>query len=381
MKILTNPINFRKNYFNYELISPGVLEHTELLIKYIDYLSDKGVIFKNEKKFNGFYIGSTKKKSQDLKSIEIIQNIIYNEFRLYFNRDDITSYQRTYRKLPEILANITSVVLLLITIGQIIVGFLCKYYYEAETMSHVLQSKLFNDKKINMKKENIIVKNIIDYKSSQRDFNNNLIDNSNSNNEMINNENFKNNSNKSINKENINKLNLINNNKTVNKNDFSIKGKSGITSENEFNKKIENNSCNNEDHIDNNNIYTNKKKLSEINSGYYSKIFGKIIRANSNGNQTKINTHSFSFSEYLYFILKKNNVRAKIIEKLSIFLQNTLSVEEIIRRGIDLEILISFIQSNFKQEFNLENHMKVWIKKDIELKKLLEDESKINDNI
>ena len=44
-------------------------------------------------------------------------------------------------------------------------------------MSHVLQSKLFNDKKINMKKENIIVKNIIDYKSSQRDFNNNLIDN------------------------------------------------------------------------------------------------------------------------------------------------------------------------------------------------------------
>ena len=90
---------------------------------------------------------------------------------------------------------------------------------------------------------------------------------------MINNENFKNNSNKSINKENINKLNLINNNKTVNKNDFSIKGKSGITSENEFNKKIENNSCNNEDHIDNNNIYKNKKKLSEINSGYYSKIW------------------------------------------------------------------------------------------------------------
>ena len=95
-KNLTNPINFRKNYFNYELISPGVLEHTELLIKYIDYLSDKGVIFKNEKKFNGFYIGSAKKKSQDLKSIEITQNIIYNEFRLYFNRDDITSYQRTY---------------------------------------------------------------------------------------------------------------------------------------------------------------------------------------------------------------------------------------------------------------------------------------------
>ena len=136
---------------------------------------------------------------------------------------------------------------------------------------------------------------------------------------MINNENFKNNSNKSFNKENINKLNLINNNKTVNKNDFSIKRKSEIISENEFNKKIENNSCNNEDHIDNNNIYTYKKNLSEINSGYYSKIFGKIIRANSNGNQTKINTHSFSFSEYLYFILKKNNVRAKIIEKLSIF--------------------------------------------------------------
>ena len=61
---------------------------------------------------------------------------------------------------------------------------------------------------------------------------------------------------------------------------------------------------------------------------------------------------------------------------MSVFLENTLSIEEIIRRAIDLEIIISFIQLKFGKEFNLVNYMKIWIKKDDELKKLLENESK-----
>ena len=66
----------------------------------------------------------------------------------------------------------------------------------------------------------------------------------------------------------------------------------------------------------------------------------------------------------------------KIIHKLSIFLENILSVEEIIRKTIDVEILVSFIQLKFGKEFNLVNYMKIWTKKDDELKKILEDEIK-----
>ena len=66
----------------------------------------------------------------------------------------------------------------------------------------------------------------------------------------------------------------------------------------------------------------------------------------------------------------------KVIDKLWVFLENTLSIEEITRRAIDLEIIISFIQLKFGKEFNLVNYMKIWIKKDDELKKLLENESK-----
>ena len=66
----------------------------------------------------------------------------------------------------------------------------------------------------------------------------------------------------------------------------------------------------------------------------------------------------------------------KFIDKLSIFLEKTLSIEEIIQKEIYIEIAISFIELKFGKEFNSFNYMKIWLKKDNELKKLLEDEKK-----
>ena len=69
----------------------------------------------------------------------------------------------------------------------------------------------------------------------------------------------------------------------------------------------------------------------------------------------------------------------KIIDKLSKYLENTLSIEEIIGRAIELEVIISFIQTKFGGEFNLINYIEIWKKKDEELKKIIENESKIID--
>ena len=378
---LTNPINFRKNYYYSELLSPGSLERNEIVIKSINYLSDNGMIFKNEEKFNGFSIESSiKTKNQNMQSFDLIQNITYNEFRLYFNADEISSYQRTYRKLPENIADITGVVSLLINVGKIIVGFLLKYYLEAETMSQVLQSKLFVNTKIKLKKKNDIglKNNMVDSKSSHIECSKFLIDDSNQKNVIINNENNNNDIIKNVNNitDKNNKLSLINNNisknKIENKNDFSLKEKNEIISENEYNK-IDNHLY--KDNKDNkNNIH--KKNTVKINSKYYSHALSKILGVNPHESQNKINLHSFSFCDYICYRLKKNNIKTKMIDKLSIFLENILSVEEIIRRAIDLEIIISVIQSKFRKEFNLADHMAIWMKKDNELKKLLEDENK-----
>ena len=82
-KDLNNPIKYRKNTFNYELFSPGILEHNEIKIQFVDYSSDDGYFLKNNKKFNCLSVGSVTKTTQDLTRFPQIQNLIYSEFRLY----------------------------------------------------------------------------------------------------------------------------------------------------------------------------------------------------------------------------------------------------------------------------------------------------------
>ena len=368
----STPINFRKNYFTYELVSPGTLKKTEIITKYIDYSSDNGYIIQKLKKFNGFMIESTQTKEQKL-GLDIIKTIIYNEFRLYFNGDDIASYKRIYIKLPEIIASISSVISLFITVGQILVGFLCKYYIETETMSQVFQSLLFEDSKIKLEKRNINkVKYVTDSNSSQKKLKN-LTNNSNQKNKIINNRG----------KDSIKNINIINNEKNesnyiddnLSKNIMVIKNNSSKEQnilQNDYNEKIDISLNNNEDNK------INKKNINKINPIFYTKTFFKILRVNPNESQNKkINLHSFSYCDYFRFILnKKKNNRMKFIDKLSIFLEKTLSIEEIIQKEIYIEIAISFIELKFGKEFNSFNYMKIWLKKDNELKKLLEDEKK-----
>ena len=309
----TNPINFRKNYYFYELVSAGTLKTTEINTKYIDYSSDDGYIIKKIKNFNGFSLESIQTKIQDFGSMEIIKDIIYNEFRLCFNGDDIASYQRTYRKLPEILADISSVFSVYLTAGQIIVSFLCKHYIEAETISQVLKLKLFENSKIKPIKINANkVKNSVNNsKSSKRESNNNLIDNLSRENAIIHNKynkkenikNIKNTKNINIIYDKNNESNLANDDLSQNvmviKKNFSITHNS---SKNKYDKKIDNNNKDNKD--DNTNI--NKKNIIKVNSKRYLETFSKLLGVNAHEIQKKnIYFRSFSFRDYLYFILKK----------------------------------------------------------------------------
>ena len=369
----THPINYRKNYYFYELVSAGTLKTMEINIKYIDYSSDNGYLIKQLRNFNGFSLDSIQTKIQDFGSMEIVRNIIYNEFRICFNGDDITQYKRTYRKLPEIIADVSSVFSVLITAGQIIVGFLCKHHLEAETMSHIFKLKLFENSKIKLKKINDTnTKNPVNSRFSVIGSNKNLINNSSRENVIIDNKNSK--------KDRIEKLNSVKNDEINNLNDDLSQNKMASEKilEIKKNKKIDNHLSNNENNKYNKDKDTNKKNSTKINSKFYLETLVKLLGVNSNESQNKnIKSNSFSFGDYFYFILKKKNkIKVKLIDKLSTFLENILSVEEIVKRAIDLEIITSFIQLKFGKEFNLVNYMKTWVKKDSEFKKLLEDEGK-----
>ena len=379
----TNPINFRKSYYYYELISPGVLTYNQINIKYNDYISDKGAILKKYENFKGFTIESYKEESRPLGSFNITDNITYNEFIVYFNGDDIPSYQRTYTKFPSVLADIQGVISSLTTLGKLLVGIICKYYLEVDTMSRVFQSKLFFNSKNKLKQKSIIkVKSKIYPKTSQRILNDSLINSSSQKNIIIKNEDNKN---KKLNIDDINnknnELSLINTDLAKSmlniKNNDLEKRKNKLNIKNDYNKNIGSDLlCNNEDNK-NNNIIDNKINNTKVNYNLYTEIFIRILGISHVETQKKwVNPNSFSLRDYFYFIInKKKNIKIKIIDKLSKFLERTLSIEEIIGRTIDLEIITSFIRMRFGKEFNLVNYLKVWMRKDNELKKILENEN------
>ena len=381
----TNPINFRKSYYYYELISPGVLKYNQINIKYNDYISDKGVIFKKYENFKGFTIESYKEESRPLGSFNITDNITYNEFIVYFNGDDIPSYQRTYTKFPSVLADIQGVISALTTLGKLLVGIICKYYLEVDTMSRVFQSKLFLNSKNKLKQKSIIkVKSKICPKTSQKNLNDSLKNSSSQKNIIIKNEDDKN---IKLNIDDINnknnELSLINTDLAKSmlniKNNDLEKRKNKLNIKNDYNKNIDSDLfCKNEDNK-NNNIIDNKINNTKVNYNLYSEIFIRILGISHVETQKKwVNPNSFSLRDYFYFIInKKKNIKIKIIDKLSKFLERTLSIEEIIGRTIDLEIITSFIRMRFGKEFNLVNYMKVWMRKDNELKKILENENNL----
>ena len=174
----TNPIKFRKNYLSYELVSPGVLEHNEISTNFIDYSSDNAFAFKNKQNFKGLTLNAITKTTKNLERFPEVQNMIYSEFRLYFNSDVIESYERTYQKFPAVVADISGIFSLIFTAGNILVGYLCKTILEAETTSRIFQIKFNSPSKKKIKQNNKIikVKNNVNNESSNKENKNNLID-------------------------------------------------------------------------------------------------------------------------------------------------------------------------------------------------------------
>ena len=376
---ITNPIKFRKNYFSYDLTSPGVLEFNVINTKFIDYTSDNAIILKGQEKFNCFSIDSITASSINLQRFDAVHDIIYSQFRLYLTPDIIESYERTYQKLPTLIADISGVVTLLFTIGNFLVRFFCKIFIETETVSRIFQFKFNTFSKKKLKQNDKIKKpKSFSNESPEGRIKNNLISNITQKTTKINNKDNKNINNYSpikINNRNS-ELSFINNNSSR-----KIFGKKNI---NDSAKKLSVQSSNlqkNEIGMNNNlNLLNNinkEKILKKYNNAKYLEMFLKITGKRNIENKGKCTKDAFSFGDYFSFIFNKNkNNNTKVIQKLSTFFEDTLSIEEIIERKIYLETVIYFIKMKLGKELNFTKYVNILLKRDSELKQIIEDESK-----
>ena len=372
----SHPIKYRKNYFNYELLTVGDMERYEMSAKYIDYSSDKGFILQDKEKFKGITIESVTKKSLNLSSVEMAKDLLYYHFRYYLDSNYIESYERTYKKLPTILADITSVISLLITAGRFFISYLCKIYIETQTIFKILKFDKNVPSKIKIKKVNNAKNSINISKSSTRQIEG---ESSKKNSELI-----------SINQPQ--KIRISSYFKKKRKPRKKNENNTGVSNLNIYssNDISRQDKSSQKDQI--NVKYTKSLKISNelININPGNKIDKK---SNKNDNENKYKDkidikpgfktvlNLFSLHDYFVYIFCKNkNNKTKLIDKISNLLEDSLSIEEIVKRNIDLKKVIQFINSKNGEEFNSFNIMKVLSNIDNEFIEILENEGqKINE--
>ena len=344
--------------------------------KYIDYSSDKGFILQDKEKFKGITIESVTKKSLNLSSVEMAKDLLYYHFRYYLDSNYIESYERTYKKLPTILADITSVISLLITAGRFFISYLCKIYIETQTIFKILKFDKNVPSKIKIKKVNNAKNSINISKSSTRQIEG---ESSKKNSELI-----------SINQPQ--KIRISSYFKKKRKPRKKNENNTGVSNLNIYssNDISRQDKSSQKDQI--NLKYTKSLKASNelININLGNKIDNKN---NKNDNENKYNDkidikpgfktalNLFSLHDYFVYIFCKNkNNKTKINDKISNLLEDSLSIEEIVKRNINLKKIIKFINSKNGEEFNSFNIMKVLSNIDNEFIEILENEGqKINE--
>ena len=152
------PIN--KNYIYYLTTSYSSMEYTKVSydFQFINYESDDGFFFKNSKYLTGisfsdmiFYksIQDNYDLKYDLETLNSsrIGTITFGINKLYFD-----NYKRSYQKLQSLLAEVMSVISLLIEIGQILSSILCEKKMSTDIIDNLLnEEKPFETNNNNIK--------------------------------------------------------------------------------------------------------------------------------------------------------------------------------------------------------------------------------------
>ena len=115
-------------------------EYTEINynFQYIKYESDDGYFFKNSKNSNGKYFSDMsfirkKKEGYDFNEIGIIT--------FGMNKSNYDYYQRSYKRIQALLAEIMSIISLILDVGQIIISFLSDKKISCELIRYLMSKE------------------------------------------------------------------------------------------------------------------------------------------------------------------------------------------------------------------------------------------------
>jgi len=142
------------------------LEFTEINynIQYIKYESDDGFFFKNNKNYSGISFSDISSRryinnEYELKnSIKKLNYSIIGSLEISINKPNFDYYKRTYKKIQSFLAEIMSVINLVIEIGRQISIIICEKSMSKDIIKSLLNKDKVHNIKNNRKNNNIFSK-------------------------------------------------------------------------------------------------------------------------------------------------------------------------------------------------------------------------------
>ena len=126
----------------------------------LKYESDEGLFYKQSKILSGMSFSNmafyrSKRISYDLqKDLERTNSSIIGSIEIVINQSNFDNYQRTYQRLQSLLAEIMSVINLLLEIGRQISKFLCNKKMSCDIIDALLNIK--NDPRLSQQNNNNI---------------------------------------------------------------------------------------------------------------------------------------------------------------------------------------------------------------------------------
>ena len=141
-----NPIS--PNYQRHQIISHNKPVNLEFNYNYIKYETDDGYIFSNKKEINGIGISNTNSYNTNAYDNSFI---LYMNFKM--NGASYDYYQRNFIKFQAFLADVMSLINLLITISKVISEFLLYKKMDKDIIRYILTSNDINKNNISKEKQ------------------------------------------------------------------------------------------------------------------------------------------------------------------------------------------------------------------------------------
>ena len=155
-----NPIS--KNHIHHFTSSFSSTEFTNIMynFQYIKYISDEGFFYENSRELDGMSF-SDMSFYKSIKQSDVLNNdnnkdndSLIGTITISINKSHFDNYKRSYKKIQSLLAEIMSVISLLLEIGAQISVFLCEKKMSKDIIFNIINNNIYRKRRIEMSLSN-----------------------------------------------------------------------------------------------------------------------------------------------------------------------------------------------------------------------------------